>query len=150
MMASENFVKIVDNRVQMEDVSYALLNGFCMDLEMSGQSDKDIYWISDDGSFSVDISAPDTSDRGFIESFTTFFPDEYKRLTDFIPFEYNGLTGVYVIIAYGHNESFELKAYANKEKTKFFEVVIETECGKIYDVLKSDKVQDFLYDIRMD
>ena len=114
MMISENFVKILNNRVQMEDVSYALLNGFCIDLEMSGQSDKDIYWISDDGSFSIDISAPDTSDREFIESFTTFFPDEYERLTDFIPFEYNGMTGVYVIIAYGGNESFEFKAYANK------------------------------------
>ena len=74
MMISENFVKILNNRVQMEDVSYALLNGFCIDLEMSGQSDKDIYWISDDGSFSIDISAPDTSDREFIESFTTFYP----------------------------------------------------------------------------
>lgn len=149
MMISENFVKIINNRVQMEDVSYALLNGFCIDLEMSGQSDKDIYWISDDGSFSIDISAPDTSDREFIESFTTFFPDEYERLTDFIPFEYNGMTGVYVIIAYGGNESFEFKAYANKEKTKFLEVVIEAERGKINNVLKLKKVQDFLYDIRM-
>ena len=149
MMASENFVKIVDNRVQMEDISYALLNGFCMDLEMSGQSDKDIYWVSEDGTFSIDISAPDTSDREIIESFTTFFPDEYKRLTDFIPFEYNGMTGMYVIIAYGHNESFEFKAYANKEKTKFFEVVIETKREKIYDVLRLKEVQDFLYDIRM-
>ena len=149
-MTSENFVKIINNRVQMEDISYALLNGFCMDLEMSGQADKDIYWVSEDGTFSIDISAPDTSDREIIESLTTFFPDEYKRLTDFIPFEYNGMTGVYVIIAYGHNESFEFKAYANKEKTKFFEVVIETEQGKIYDVLKLKEVQDFLYDIRMD
>ena len=150
MMESENFVKIVDNRVQVEDVSYALLNGFYIDLEMSAQSDTDIYWVSDDRTFSIDISAPDTSGREFIESFTTFFPDEYERLSDFIPFEYNGMTGVYVIIAYGYNESFEFKAYANKEKTKFIEIVIETERGRINDVLKLKKVQDFLHDIRMD
>ena len=72
MMISENFVKILNNRVQMEDVSYALLNGFCIDLEMSGQSDKDIYWSSDDGSFSIDISAPDTLSIPLIPNFFAF------------------------------------------------------------------------------
>lgn len=150
MMISENFVKIVDNRVRIEDVSYALLNGFNIDLEMSGQSDKELYWVDENRSFSIDISTPDTSDRDFVESFTRYFPDDYEKLTDFTPFEYNGMTGVYVIIRYGSNESFEFKAYANKEKTKFLEIVIESKCGKINEVLKLKEVQDFLHDIRMD
>lgn len=149
-MISNNLVKISDNRVRIENVSYAIPNNFYIDLEMSGQADNDLYLVSDDKTFSIDISTADTNDEDFIESFAKNFPDDYKKLSDFTPFEYNNLTGVYVVIGLSANESFELKAYANKEKTKFIDVVIETMNGNIGEVLKLKRVQDFLYDIRMD
>ena len=149
-MTSDNLVKISDSRVKVEDVSYAIPNNFYIDLEMSGQSEGEIYLVSEDKSFFIDISTADANDDNFIESFMKYFPEDYKKLVDFTSFEYNGLTGVYVVIGLSDTQSFELKAYANKEKTKFIDVVIETMNGNIGEVLKLKKVQDFLYDIRMD
>ena len=149
-MTSDNLVKISDGRVKVEDVSYAIPNNFYIDLEMSGQSEDELYWVSEDKSFFIDISTADANDDNFIESFMKYFPEDYKKLVDFTSFEYNGLTGVYVVIGLSDTQSFELKAYANKEKTKFIDVVIETMNGNIGEVLKLKKVQDFLYDIRMD
>ena len=149
-MTSDNLVKISDSRVKVEDVSYAIPNNFYIDLDMSGQSEGEIYWVSEDKSFFIDISTADANDDNFIESFMKYFPEDYKKLVDFTSFEYNGLTGVYVVIGLSDTQSFELKAYANKEKTKFIDVVIETMNGNIGEVLKLKKVQDFLYDIRMD
>lgn len=149
-MISDNLVKISDNRVKVEDVSYAIPNNFYIDLEMSGQSDGEIYWVSEDKSFFIDISTTDANGDNFIENFTKYFPDDYKKIVDFTHFEYNGLTGVYVVVGLSDTQSFEFKAYADKEKTKFIDVVVETKCKNIGDVLKLKIVQDFLYDIRMD
>jgi len=149
-MRSDNLVKIADNRVHLEDVSYGILNGFYIDTEMSGQSDSNLHWISEDKSFSIDVCTADANNENFIECFAKYFPDDYKKLVDFTEFEYNGLTGVYVIIGLSASESFEFKAYADKEKTKFIDVVIETKNGNINNVLKLKTVQDFLHDIRMD
>lgn len=149
-MISDNLVKISDNRVKVEDVSYAMPNNFYIDLEMSGQSEGEIYWVSEDKSFSIDISTTDANGENFIECFVNNFPEDYKKLVDFTSFEYNGLTGVYVVIGLSDTQSFELKAYADKEKTKFIDVVVETKCKNIDDILKLKEVKDFLHDIRMD
>lgn len=149
-MISDNLVKISDGKVKVEDVSYAIPDNFYIDLEMSGQSEGEMYWVSEDKTFFIDISIADAKDDNFIECFTKYFPDEYKKLVDFTSFEYNGLTGVYVVIGLTDTQSFELKAYADKERTKFIDVVVETKSKNICDILKLKIVQDFLHDIRMD
>ena len=146
----ENLIKIYNNRVYVEDVTYPIPNGFFIDTEMSGQSDYEIVWVSEDESYSIDISASDTKGHDFIEDFVTFFPEDYERICDFTPFEYNNLTGVYVMLSEKNYQSFELKAYANKDKTRFLDVVIEARNKDIKELIKDDFIKNFLNDIRMD
>ena len=146
----ENLIKIYNNRIYIEDVSYPIPNGFFIDTEMSGQSDYEIVWVSEDESYSIDISTSDTKGHDFIEDFVTFFPEEYERICDFTPFEYNNLTGVYVMLSEKNYQSFELKAYANKSKTRFLDVVIEARNKDIKELIKDNFIKNFLNDIRMD